>query len=183
MRDAEKRLLTDETVCKMIKSNVEDCILKCVFITIGGGLVFALLALILSLLSVVADKLELPSFLLWVAPAVLLFFMIRYYIKNIKMAIMLKRIIKNTDFTIYEDTVYRIGEKEFNPKNGSGTATGQYETAFYFNRFGRFVPQCGEGVFTLPNDKFYIVSYNCATEKPIFIFPAKLYDYNNKKPI
>ncbi len=168
MRDDEKKFFSDETICEKIKSDIEDCFLSCLFATLGIGAVFGFVFWIIYMSSS-------PFIFKWLFASVCAVVLVCYYVKKTKKAMYLLNIIKNKAFAVHEDVLERIGENEYNAPYGP--LANRYVNAFYFRRFGRFVPYIPMDTYSLVGDKFYIVSFDCDSEKPFLIFPAKIYDY------
>ncbi len=168
MQDDEKKIFSDETICEKIKSDIEDCFLSCLFATLGIGAVIGFVFWIMYMISS-------PLAAKWLFASVCAVILVCYYVKKTKKAMHLRNIIKNKAFAVHEDILERIGENEYNASYGP--SANRYVNAFYFRRFGRFVPYIPMDTYSLVGDKFYIVSFDCDSEKPVLIFPAKTYDY------
>lgn len=175
MLEEEKKFFTDETICGRIKSDVADCFFACIFTTLGAALIFALIfipifVLMNNLFSNSGGVFAAKCVLIAILAGLLVF----YCVKKIKKALELNKIIKNKAFTVHEDILERIAENEYNSMHGP--SANRYTTVFYFCRFGRVVPDITTE-YSVVGDKFYIVSYNCNSEKARFIYSAKIYDY------
>ena len=167
MREEEKKQFTDETICGRIRSDITDCYLACAFAVLFVGVGVGFFSWVLSLTTIKSA--------IWVIVSAGIIILALTFFKNIKKALYLRAILKNKAFTVHEDTLERIGENEFN--STYGPLSNRYVTAFYFSRFGRYVPPFKTEDYSSVGDVFYVVSYDCDSENPIFIAPKKIYDY------
>ncbi len=96
--------------------------------------------------------------------------------------------VKNKEYSILEDAVYRVADDEyvgfetkwqrfFSP--GWSRADREYVDVIYFETLGRLVSTQNVLNYTLSGDVFYVVVFNTKCEPPIIAYSKKIYEFKD----